>query len=157
MKRRPKAKKVDVLSALLQAVSARYDDAGDKTKAGIVLSCLGIAGERSTWYGSVCRYETGPDGKSIISKATAMGPTVSDCVTLLAASWYSSCAVDPGVRVTQLQLDKALEPARKKAEAKNAKTMARHKRFTKQALKAAARGRAPKYADENGVASPRRY
>lgn len=78
-----------VLEALLAAVSAKYADDGDRTKAGVVLACL--QHDPPLYYASVARYPYGPRDKQIVCATSKSEPhrTVEQTIDALARAWYA--------------------------------------------------------------------
>lgn len=84
--------KSDVLTLLCAAVAAYYKDKGDKTQAGVVISCLEF--DPPDFYASVARYPHGPRGpKEVVCKAGGPGGmiyhTAEEVVDALATKWFS--------------------------------------------------------------------
>lgn len=78
-----------VLTALCAAVAAKYQDEGDMTRAGVVVSCL--AHDPPRYYASVARYENGPYQKHVVCGVGEQGdapiPTAEEAILILAQKW----------------------------------------------------------------------
>lgn len=90
MKRKvQRVKKQGVLTALCAAVAAKYQDEGDRIKAGVVVACLGYSPPR--YYASVARYPDSTHHKQIVcsvgrAENTAL-KTAEEAVDALAQKW----------------------------------------------------------------------